>query len=287
MKGRDRRDAIFEQVRLRGFVVIDDLARRFGVTTQTIRRDLKSLCDAGLLVRHHGGAGLPSSIANADLAERRVSQLPEREAIARAIDAYLPDGSTLFMAIGTTMEIVARGLLQRHGFKVITNNLHVATVLSTQTDFDVVVAGGSVHRHNGGIYGASACDQVDRFRADYAIISVGAIEADGTLLDFYSDEVHVAQAMMRNARQVLVAADHTKFERNATVHLGNLSEATALFTDRPPPPAVADLMARHGVELHVAVDGAADGAGTRAGGPSLPGRAAPTPGGADRRNVQN
>ena len=99
---------------------------------------------------------------------------------------------------------------------------------------------------------AAAIESVDRFRADFAVLGIGAIEADGTLLDFYDDEVRVAQAMMRNARKVLIAADHTKFGRTAAIRQGNLAEVSALFTDRPPPPPVADLLAARGVQVHVA-----------------------------------
>ncbi len=252
MRGQERRDAIFELVRRRGFVVIDALARHFDVTTQTIRRDIKALCDAKLLVRHHGGAGLPSSIVNTDFAARRIAQLAEKEAIARAITGYLPEKATVFMTIGTTMEMVARTLLGHRSLKVITNNLYVATALHPRTDFEVQMVGGTVRSHNGGIVGAAAIESVERFRADFAVLGIGAIEADGTLLDFYDDEVRVAQAMMRNARKVLIAADHTKFGRTAAVRQGNLAEVSALFTDRPPPPPVADLLAARGVEVHVA-----------------------------------
>jgi DeoR/GlpR family transcriptional regulator of sugar metabolism len=255
MRGRERRDAIFELVRSRGFVVIDALARHFDVTTQTIRRDIKTLCDAKLLVRHHGGAGLPSSIVNTDFAARRIAQLAAKEAIAKAINAYLPDGATVFITIGTTMEMVARAMLGCGGLNVITNNLHVATVLHPRNDFHVHLLGGSVRSHNGGIFGPQAVEAVDGFRADYAILGIGAIEPDGTLLDFYADEVHVAQAMMRNARKVLIAADHTKFGRTAAIFQGNLSDAAALFTDRPPPDEVKQLLENHGVEIHVADGG--------------------------------
>ena len=251
MRGRERRDAIFELVRSRGFVVIDALARHFDVTTQTVRRDIKQLCDANLLVRHHGGAGLPSSIVNTDFAARRIAQLAAKEAIARSIAAYLPDDATVFMTIGTTMEMVARALLGRGGFKVITNNLYVATALHPRSDFEVQLAGGTVRSHNGGIVGAAAIETANHYRADFAILGTGAIEADGTLLDFYYDEVSVAQAMMRNARKVLIAADHTKFGRTATVRQGNLAEVAALFTDRAPPPAIGELLAENGVEVHI------------------------------------
>jgi DeoR/GlpR family transcriptional regulator of sugar metabolism len=249
MKGRQRRDAIFEIVRRRGFVVVEVLAEHFNVSTQTIRRDIQQLCDANLLVRHHGGAGLPSSIVKIDYAAKRVACLAEKEAIAEAVASYLPDNVSLFLSIGTTIEMVARALLKRHRLKIITNNLHAAEILHAEAEFDVSVAGGTIRPHNGGIVGPQATQFVEQHRADYAIIGIGAVEVDGTLLDFYPDEVSVAQAMMRNGRQVLLVADHTKFSRTATVAQGSLTDVSVLFTDSAPPAPVAGLLEQSGIEI--------------------------------------
>ncbi|MDX9860856.1 MAG: DeoR/GlpR family DNA-binding transcription regulator [Rhodospirillales bacterium] len=249
MKGRERRDAIFEIVRRRGFVVVEALAEHFDVSSQTIRRDIQHLCDANLLVRHHGGAGLPSSIVKTDYAAKRVACLVEKEAIAEAVADYLPDNVSLFLSIGTTTEMVSRALLKRHRLKIITNNLHAAEILHAEAEFDVSVAGGTIRPHNGGIVGPLATGFVEQYRADYAIIGIGAVDSDGTLLDFYPDEVSAAQAMMRNGRRVLLVADHTKFSRTATVAQGKLKDVSVLFTDCAPPAPIARLIERNDIEV--------------------------------------
>ncbi|MBC8159433.1 MAG: DeoR family transcriptional regulator [Alphaproteobacteria bacterium] len=250
-KGRERRDAIFEMVRRRGFVAGGALASHFAVTSQTIRRDIKALSDSGLLIRHHGGAGLPSSIVNTDFAARRIAQLSQKESIADAIADFVPDGASVFMTIGTTMEMAARALLKRQGLRVITNNIHAAVALHPQADFSVSLVGGTIRPHNGGIVGAAAIEMIEQYRVDYAIISVGAIENDGSLLDFYSDEVSTAQAMVRNARQVLLAVYHTNFDRTAVIRLGEISSVSALFTDETPPASILSILAENNIELHV------------------------------------
>lgn len=249
MKGRQRRDAIFEIVRRRGFVVVEALAEHFKVSSQTIRRDIQELCDANLLVRHHGGAGLPSSIVKTDYAAKRVACLAEKEAIAEAVADYLPDNVSLFLSIGTTAEMVARALLKRHGLKIITNNLHAAGILHAEAEFDVSVAGGTIRPHNGGIVGPQATRCIEQYRTDYAVIGIGAVDADGTLLDFYSDEVSVAQTMMRNARRVLLVADHTKFARTATISQGHLTDVSVLFTDSEPPAPLGAQLRQKDIEI--------------------------------------
>ncbi len=254
MTSEDRREAILDLVRRRGFVVVEALARRFDVTSQTIRRDIKALCDEGQLVRHHGGAGLPSSVVNTDYAARLISQLEEKEAIGRAIADHVPDNASVFLTNGTTIEVVARALLRRTGMKVFTNNVHVATTLHGKPDFEVMIAGGSVRTNNGGIIGDAAVEFVRRFRVDYAIMGIGAIESDGTLLDYDHNEVAVVREVMAGARRVLMAADHTKFGKTSTVRVGSISDISALFTNRMPPKPIRDMLAVNDVELHVAED---------------------------------
>ena len=143
-------------------------------------------------------------------------------------------------------------LSEHKGLRVITNNLHVATILASRPDFEVILAGGVVRTRDGGIIGEATIDFVNQFRVDYGIIGISGIDADGTLLDFDYREVRVAQAIIANSRRVFLAADHSKFGRNALVRLGSLSQISALFTECPPPQATRDLLSQCDVELHVA-----------------------------------
>jgi DeoR family glycerol-3-phosphate regulon repressor len=95
---------------------------------------------------------------------------------------------------------------------------------------------------------------IGQFRVDFAVIGISGIDADGTLLDYDYDEVRAAQAIMHNARQVFLVADHTKFTRRPMVRVGSIAEVSALFTDQPPPESIQALMDAHDVKLHVAHD---------------------------------
>ena len=247
-----RQEEILELVRRRGFVSIDGLAQRYDVTPQTIRRDINQLCDIALLRRYHGGAGLPSSVENVAYATRQVLCLDEKQRIARLLAAQIPDQASLFINIGTTTEEVAKALLDHGNLRIITNNLNVANILSDKTDFEVIVAGGVVRGRDHGIIGEATLDFIRQFKVDYGIIGISGIDSDGALLDFDYREVRVAQAIIANSRQVYLATDHSKFGRNAMVRLGDISQITALFTDRPPPPEICDHLAAHDVALFVA-----------------------------------
>jgi DeoR family glycerol-3-phosphate regulon repressor len=135
---------------------------------------------------------------------------------------------------------------------VITNNLHVAALLSSKPDFQVIVTGGQVRARDRGIVGEAAIDLIRQFRVDFGVIGISGIDLDGTLLDFDYQEVRVAQAILQNSRQVYLATDHTKFGRNALVRLGGIEEIDALFTDALPPEPLRQQLERGDVALFVA-----------------------------------
>ncbi len=247
-----RQDDILGLVRRHGFVSIDDLAGRFQVTTQTIRRDINELCDRALLRRYHGGAGLPSSVENLAYSTRQILCLDEKQRIARMLAGQIPDRASLFINIGTTTEEVAKALMEHAGLRIITNNLNVASIMSGNPDFEVIVAGGTVRARDRGVVGPAAVDLIRQFNVDFGIIGISGVDLDGNLLDFDYQEVRVAQAIVENSAQVLLAADHTKFGRSAMVRLGHVSQLDALYTDRAPPARLRDALAAAGVQLHVA-----------------------------------
>ena len=247
-----RRVAIIELAQQEGFASIEALAQRFGVTPQTIRRDINALCEQGALKRFHGGASRSSSVENLTYQARQSLHMPEKQRIARLLADHIPDDASLFINIGTTNEEVARALLQHKGLSVVTNNLNVANILSENPDFQVIVAGGLVRARDRGIVGEATIDLIRQFRVDIGVIGISAIDTDGSLLDYDYREVRVAQAIIANSRQVYLAADRSKFERGAMVRLGTIEQVDALFTDSPPPPRLRELLQVAGVKLHVA-----------------------------------
>jgi DeoR family transcriptional regulator, glycerol-3-phosphate regulon repressor len=247
-----RRERIVELVRRQGFVSTEALAQLFAVTPQTVRRDINALCDQAVLQRHHGGAALASSVENIAYPDRQVLRIEEKRRIARQVAEHIPDHASLFVNIGTTTEEIAKALLRHQGLRVITNNLNVAALLCGKPDFQVIVAGGVVRARDRGVIGEAAIDLIRQFRVDYGVIGISGIDLDGTLLDFDYQEVRVAQAIIANSRRVYLAADHTKFGRNALVRLGTLEDVDALFTDRAPPAPLRERVEAADVALHVA-----------------------------------
>ena len=247
-----RQSQILSLARQTGTVLVEDLATRFDVTPQTIRKDLNELCDGRLLSRTHGGAMLTSGVQNVAYESRRQISAVEKTAIGRHAASLIPNNCSLFINIGTTTEEVARALIHHEGLLVITNNIHVATILMHQPLIEVIITGGTVRRTDGGILGEQAIDLIGQFKVDHAVMGVSAIDDDGSLLDFDNREVRAAQAIMKNSRNVMLVSDSMKFTRSAPVRIGHLSQIDVFVTEKTPPEIIADLCKHNGVKIEIA-----------------------------------
>lgn len=247
-----RQSDILDRARSEGRVMVEGLAEAFGVTVQTIRRDLTELCDARLLDRIHGGAVLPSGVTNIGYEDRRRLNADAKEAIARACAAEIPNGASLFLNIGTTTEAVARALQGHSGLMVVTNNMNAAQILAGNPSCEVVLTGGALRRADGGLVGDLAVQTIRAFKVDVAVIGASALDADGDLLDFDIQEVRVAHAILQQARQAILVADLGKLTRAAPVRIGSLSDLDIWVTDADPPAALRALCRDSGTEIRVA-----------------------------------
>lgn len=256
-----RQRQILEYVRAHGDASLVDLARVLCVTTQTVRRDVRSLERGEFVARYHGGVGLPSNVENIDYAQRVAMNVEAKRRIARLVARHVEPGRSLIIDIGTTTEEVARALVQHRGIRVVTNNLNVAAIIASNAQAEVFVAGGLVRQRDRGIVGEATIDFIRQFKVDVAVIGVSSIEPDGTLLDYDYREVRVAQAIIAQARETWLVADHSKFSRGAMVRLGHLAEISRFFTDAPVPPPVQKVLQDARVQVLVAEPEAGAGGG--------------------------
>ncbi|SEN83161.1 transcriptional regulator, DeoR family [Gemmobacter aquatilis] len=247
-----RQSEILAIARSEGRVVVEGLAERFGVTLQTIRRDLTELAEAGHLDRVHGGAVIRTGVSNIGYEERRSLHDAAKAAIGRACAQALPDNCSMILNLGTTTEAVARELLNHRQITVVTNNMNVANILVANPSCEIMVAGGALRRSDGGLVGDLTSEFMAQFKVDYGVIGISAIDPDGDLLDYDLAEVRVSRAIIRQSRKVYLVADASKLARSAPVRLASLSEVDAIFTDRPLPEALLARCAEWGTAVHVA-----------------------------------
>jgi len=246
-----RHPDILEIARTEGKVTVEGLAERFGVTVQTIRRDLTELAEAGKLERVHGGAILPSGVTNIGYDERRRLNAASKAAIARACAQDIPEGASVFLNIGTTTEAVARELLHHRNLMVVTNNMNVANILVANPEAEIILAGGVLRRTDGGLVGPLTASVIEQFKVDLAVIGCSAMDIDGDLLDFDVQEVSVSQSIIRQARRTCLVADHSKLQRAAPARIGSLRQIDRVYTDHPFPPELTRACADWGTEITI------------------------------------
>lgn len=249
-----RHSEILELAHAGGHVKVEVLAAHFGVTPQTIRKDLNELCKRRLLHRVHGGAVIRSGVVNYGYEERRKLAEEEKGLIGVRAASLIPDDCSIFINIGTTTEQVARSLSRRSGLLVISNNINVANLLYHKPNIDVMLTGGMVRETDGGLVGDIATETFGRFKVDFAVVGTSAIDPDGTLLDFDFREVRAAQAILKNARHRILVTDSMKYDRTAPVRICHISQMETFVTDRPPPDDIARICADNGVEVILACE---------------------------------
>ncbi|MFZ7093846.1 DeoR/GlpR family DNA-binding transcription regulator [Primorskyibacter sp. 2E233] len=231
-----RHPEILEFARRDGKVTVEGLAEHFGVTLQTIRRDLSDLAEAGRLERVHGGAVLPSGTTNIGYEERRSLNAEAKTAIARACAARIPNDISLFLNIGTSTEAVAQELRHHRNLLVVTNNMNVANILVSNPECEIIVTGGQLRRADGGLVGNLAAETIRQFKFDLAVVGCSALDRDGDMLDFDIQEISVSQTILRQSRKTFLVADHSKFKRSAPAKIASLAEIDTFFSDVALPP---------------------------------------------------
>lgn len=247
-----RKSEIMEFARQNGRVEVEELASSFSVTVHTIRRDLKDLCASGELERVHGGAVLRSGLTNLDYVRRQQMNADGKRGISKLCAEAIPDDSSVFINIGTTTEAVAKKLRNHTKLLVATNSLNTANILATNPNCEIIVAGGTLRRADGGLLGNLTTQVVDLLKFDIAVISCAGIDDDGDLLDFDLQEAHATRTILRQAKAAFVVADKTKIGRAAPGKVGTLKDIHTLFTDASLPPALDAICKQSGTRVVVA-----------------------------------
>jgi DeoR family transcriptional regulator, glycerol-3-phosphate regulon repressor len=253
VKPEKRHEEISRLVRRAGELSVDDLAVRLGVSRETIRRDLTHLDARGAVKKFHGGARKPSEQASAPLSEgpftHRLAEnaAAKRKIALRACELLVP-GDSLFIDTGTTTLLLAEVLVERPPLVVITNSCRIAATLAANPTHKVMLIGGAYSADAGQSVGQFAVEQIRRFRAQHAFLTVGAVDARA-VMDFDAQEAEIAQAMIERVDRVTVLADHSKFDRRGVFEVAPLNAVAALVTDGSPPVATERALVAAGVEI--------------------------------------
>ncbi|QEV99774.1 DeoR/GlpR transcriptional regulator [Microbacterium caowuchunii] len=261
MYATERYDAIERILQTDGRLAVLDLAQRFDVTTETVRRDLAELERRGVLTRVHGGAVAAerSSIRETAIGERiRENSRAKRDIAARAV-AALGHGFTgsIFLDAGSTAAAVAAALppylTETAGHAhVVTHSLALAPALAEAGRIELSVVGGHIRGVTAAAVGATTVATIAGLRPDVAVVGTNGISSGFGLSTPDPEEAAVKSAIVASARRVIVVCDSTKFERELLVGFAPLDAVDVLVTDAAPPEPLATALAEAEVEVLVA-----------------------------------
>lgn len=256
MYAEERQQAIATEVRARGRVAVAELAVRFDVTGETVRRDLGLLARQGILVRVHGGAVRPDlgEVAEErDLGQRELSRSAEKSAIGVAAQAFLPpDGGSVLFDAGTTTLRAALAVPAERRLTVITNAVPLAAHLSSLPHCEVTMVGGRIRGKTQAAVGADTVEALRRLRVHVAFLGTNGLSRVHGLSTPDPDEAAAKSAMLAAAEKVVVLADSSKFNRQDLVRFGALSDVDVVVTDAGLDPAVRNELRDLDLEVVIA-----------------------------------
>lgn len=248
--GTERQAQVAEIVRAEGHARVEDLAQLFGVSAQTIRKDINAMCKRGLLRRVHGGVELSPGTAG-HYALRRILNLAPKRAVGRAAAQLISDDAAVAVSIGTTPELVVAHLAQHQNLRIFSNNMHVAMAAHAFSSARVTIPGGTLRASEADIVGPSAVTFFDGYRFDVGVFGVAAVDEDGSLLDLCEEDVLSRDAISRNAAQRILVLDVSKFQRRAHARGGHICDVDHVVCDQRPPEPMCQMLAKANVALTI------------------------------------
>lgn len=244
-----RRNKILEQLRAEGKVSVSRLAADLGATPVTIRNDLTALERDGYLVRMQGGAVASGRIQNDCTQTTEDAYLPQKQALGAEVASIVSDGETLFFNSGTTTLHIARALKGKRHLNIVTNSLAIAMELGNIATFNVLLLGGEINASYGFTYGGDTQEQLSKYRADWAILSVDGVSASGGITTYHPEESILDRMMMANAKEHLVAATGNKIGNAGFSRVCDSNSKILLLTDNTCDQEALQALREQGVQI--------------------------------------
>lgn len=249
----ERRAEIIRLLEAHGSVRVATLAVRFGVTEETIRRDLEALEEQGVLQRTYGGAVRAGiTPVESPVSRRELEHQEEKEAIAQKAAELVEDGATLFLDASTTVLALARALRGKQRLTIVTNGVRAVTELATRPGYTVISTGGLLRDSSLSFVGPLAERAVSQYHVDWAFLSCKGVTPEQGLTESNELEAQLKRLMVSHADRAVALVDSSKFGHVAFAAIAPISELNILITDANASAAVLEQVRRSGVEVMIA-----------------------------------
>ncbi len=247
-----RRTEIVSLVRERKQISCVELSRMFGVTEETIRKDLQELSDKGELLRTFGGAMVREYGSERPLDQRLIQNMEEKQRIARKAVAMLKPGDLVMMDAGSTVTLMAKAIPDDFRVTVLTNSLEISNILAEKSNVTLICTGGKFHKKSMSFQGMLAEATINALTVEKAFISCSAFDIKLGVMDVNEEAARSKRGMIKNARETYLLMDSSKIGGIAYVTTCPAASITKIVTDDGADPAVVKQIEDLGTEMILA-----------------------------------
>jgi len=247
-----RQQFIIDQIALKGSVNVIELAETIGVSDMTIRRDLRELENSGLIRRFHGGAVSARGRAyEPPLFTRKVENQEEKEMIGKFAANMVAEGDSIALDVGSTIYQLAVNLANTKNITIITPSLPIAQLFFDRSDVRLILPGGVVRPVENSLIGELTRRCLEEFYVDRLFLGAGAIDVNSGITEYNIDDAMIKQALIKNAKEVVLVADSSKFQKITFSFVAKLNEIDLLITNAEPPNDLLKHLKSNKVSVHV------------------------------------
>lgn len=251
MAARDRINLIKQLLLNEKRVSVSDLSQKFSVTEETIRRDLDKLESQGVLNRTYGGAvlNIEETVSNIPFYKRAESSLEEKQDIAIKANRLLRTVNTMFADSSTTVMETLKLLKKRDDLTIVTNSSEALKELIV-ADVNVISTGGQLNKRSLSLQGELTEKAIENYNVDMAVISCKGLDILTGATDTNEGEASLKKCMIKQANEVMLLIDHTKFSKKAFVHLLELNDIDHVVTDIEPSSEWLEYLNSNNIQIH-------------------------------------
>ena len=249
-----RRLQISELVRQHGSVQVTSLAKRFGVSMQTVRKDLRYLTERGVMARAYGGAidsKVVGPVTEAPYEAKRTSHLEEKRRIGQRAAAMVKPGDTIVIDSGTTGIQLAEALPNVE-VTVVTNDFGVLSSLAPKSNINIVMLGGELRRKSMSFYGGLTVEALAALHVDKLFLGVDGFDLERGITTHFEPEAMLNRKMVENAGTVVAITDSSKFGKVCLHRIISVADLDTLITDKDAPEDIVQAIQALGVEVQLA-----------------------------------
>lgn len=231
----ERKNKILEILRKDGRVVVNKLSAMFGVTEETIRRDLEKLEKEGFAKKSYGGAIMVEN-ANVDLPYmiRKESNVEGKEYIAEVISNMIEDGDHIMLDASSTAVYIAKHLKGKKNLTLITNSIEILLELSDVTGWKILSTGGAMREGSLSLVGYQAEKMISTYHVDKTIISCKGVDMEKGITDSNEMDAHIKNLMLGSTNMKILAVDQSKFDKISFTKIDDLANIDVVVTDAEP-----------------------------------------------------